>query len=137
MKVLVDSNIFLDLYFNRNDGIKPLGEFAFNFFKETISCKYSIILINAVLHELKEKLEIDEEKLFETILKELKNANKIEVIVPEKNELNEARKISKEENVPKTDCLLAVMSKKLNAPIISRDFHLRELETETFLPEEL
>jgi len=68
----------------------------------------------------------------------LKQKKALNAVLGNKNasetELNEARKISKEENVPRTDCLLAVMSKKLNAPIISRDFHLKEIEAETFTP---
>lgn len=35
-KVLVDSNIFLDYYLDRQDAMLPLGEFAFQFVEKTL-----------------------------------------------------------------------------------------------------
>ncbi len=136
-KVLVDSNIFLDYYFNRSDDLIPIGEFAFKFIQETINCKYLLLIIPSVLHELMYQLDLNEEQVFAKVFNGLNKKRKIELIFPLKEEINSARKLSQKENIPKTDYLLALISKRLKIPVITRDFHFCEIGSLCFKPEEL
>ena len=51
-KILLDTNIYLDFYLDRKDNLKPLGEFAFNLIRETVSCKYFVLITDAHLKEM-------------------------------------------------------------------------------------
>ncbi|MFH1239628.1 MAG: PIN domain-containing protein [Candidatus Diapherotrites archaeon] len=138
-RVFVDSNIFLDYYFDRKDSIKPLGEFAFQFFNNAVSCKYFLIIPKDVVFEIKNILNCNESHLQNTVFKELLNAKKIEFIDSSDTQVEEARKISKKFNIPKTDSLCAVLARDYGAIVVSRDKHFEKLNhiTKSFLPEEL
>tara|TARA_Y100000310_G_C20123847_1_gene552718 strand:+ start:141 stop:398 length:258 start_codon:yes stop_codon:yes gene_type:complete len=52
MKVYCDTNIFLDFFDDRNDHIRPLGEFTFQIFKRAINCEFHIVFSTHVKKEL-------------------------------------------------------------------------------------
>ncbi|MFH1588133.1 MAG: hypothetical protein ABIA76_02220, partial [Candidatus Diapherotrites archaeon] len=62
---------------------------------------------------------------------------KIEVVFSLREELTAAKEISKKENIPKSDCLLSLISKRLGVPVVTRDFHFCEIGSFCFKPEEL
>lgn len=138
-RVFVDTNIFLDYYFDRRDSIKPLGEFAFQFFRKAISCEYFIIIPKDVVFEIKEIINCNESYLNNIVFKELLNAKKIEFIDSSAVQVEEARKISKEFHIPKTDSLCAVLARDYGAIVVSRDKHFEKLNhiAKHSLPEEL
>ena len=124
---------------NRSDGVTPIGEFAYMFIQEAIKCRHEVIVSWQIVRELSSKLEIGEEIVWQKIFRPLAERNKI-TEVPDTGEQNkEAKIISKNKNLPFTDCLIALIARDNNAAIVSRDFHFNELTeiVEFFKPEEL
>lgn len=62
MKFYLDTNIWIDYFENRSDGLRPLGEFAFQFLKkvvETNSVIYYSDLVKTELNKVLTKKVID------------------------------------------------------------------------------
>ena len=139
MKVFVDTNIFLDFYFDRKDLILPLGEFAFQFFKRAIECKFFIIICDSVIEELCRVLNLKEKELNETLFFDLIKENKIRKINFSEMQVKEASDLSKDNLIPFTNALFAVLARDNNAILISRDKHYYKIENivEVRKPEEL
>ena len=68
-KFYVDTNIWLDYFQNRSDGLRPLGEFAFLFFKKCIENKHTLIYSDLIENELYSKIK---PKVFQDFLNESK-----------------------------------------------------------------
>lgn len=138
-KILLDTNIYLDFYLDRKDGIKPLGEFAFNLIKRTISCEFEIILLKEIFFELKTVLGIKDANLENIIFNELRRKNKIANICSNEKQEKDCLLLSNQFNIPKTDALIAIMARDEKALIISRDKHFDLLKhiANYVTPEEL
>lgn len=139
MKIYLDTSIYLDYWQNRADKMRPLGEFAFSLMKEAIKCRFLILISNEVLKELEKVTGFSEEKVWNTILSSLKEANKIAIVKINLNQIKESEKIAKQKNIPKADALHAVLSRDNDAILISRDYHhdsVREI-AEVMKPEEI
>ncbi|MFA5763581.1 MAG: PIN domain-containing protein [archaeon] len=138
-KVLVDTNIFLDYYLNRQSGYLPIGEFASNFIKDTLSCKYIICLSEIVLRKL-QKQATSFDLFDDNVLQLLRERNKLEEIKIHYELVKQAKVIMEKNKVPFNDALIALTAKKLNIPVITRDKHFfEELNyiAKVILPEEL
>jgi len=42
MLIYLDTNIYMDYFENRSDGLRPLGDFAFNLLRRCFECEFSI-----------------------------------------------------------------------------------------------
>ena len=77
MLVYVDTNIYLDYFQNRQDRLRPLGEFVFQFFRRSLKCEFEIVVSDFVLEELHKKVTIKQQEEF---FKPLYAKNKIHKI---------------------------------------------------------
>ena len=137
-RVLVDSNIFLGYYLDRKDNLLPLGEFAFQFIRKAVECKYLILITKDVLFEIKNVLALDAEAVWKNVFGSLKKKNKIELIEYSKEIEQKAIALAKNEKIPKTDALLLEVAKENNLLLVSRNFHLHKSKAvEVFKPEEM
>jgi len=140
MKVFVDANIFLDNYYNRRDALLPIGEFAFNFFKETFQCKFEIVVCKEVVGEVAVILDKDYEKTFSLVFAGLLCRRKLSLVDATQKQKSLAFELSKKRHVPYSDALYGIISQELRIPIVTRDNHffdeLVEL-IEAFKPENL
>ncbi|MBI5884601.1 type II toxin-antitoxin system VapC family toxin [archaeon] len=138
MQVFVDSNIFLDYYFDRKNHVKPLGEFAFQFIKRAVSCEFELVVCWQVLKEVRLNAGLTEKEAEERILHDLLKAGKLIEAKGSATQSSEAEKLSKKLNLPFTDCLYAVLARDLGIPVVSRDNHFKELGfVHALAPEEL
>jgi len=133
MNAVVDTNIFLDYAYNRRN-----GKFAFRFFKDTISCKHSIIMPKIIMTELKRQIPIEE--LEKIILLKLRKKNKIVILEETIEQTKRAQIICQEKQIPFPDALIALQAQEAGAIIVTRDKHfffdLSPL-VDCFKPEEL
>lgn len=138
-RVLVDSNIFLDYYLDRKDNMLPLGEFAFQFINRAIKCEFFFFITKDVLFEIKNVLGASEEHVWKNVFGALANKNKIEMIEYCKQTEQNAVKLARRENIPKTDALLIEVAKEKDVSIVSRNFHFEKAKNAVriFKPEEL
>ena len=140
MNVFVDTNIFLDSCRDRSSGFNPTNEFAFQFFKQAIECKFYVLICKEIVFELMNATKLTEKDVFKIILNEINQANKLILIEHSKIQLNEAISLAKTRKIPLTDCLLAVLARDNNTFVVTRDNHfLEELVeiVEVKTPEEL
>ena len=139
-KVLVDTNIFLDYYLNRQSGIIPIGEFAFQFVQRTLECEFFIVICVEAFNELLLVLGMNENELWGKVLKPLRVKNKIEVIKPTVEQKVIARRLAAEKKVSFVDAVSYVMAKENSLILVTRDKHFfEELNASeiAFKPEEL
>ncbi len=126
MKAFVDTNIFIDYYFNRGNSIIPFGEFTFQFFKNAVECKHFILICPQIIKELCKVLKFSEEDVWSNILQNLKNSNKIELIMPSEEQSKEALRLKDAKRVSLNDALFAILARDNNAVLVSRDWHHHE-----------
>ena len=135
-KFYVDTNIWLDFALDRKDNIRPLGEFAFQFFKKCMRNNWLILYSEVTIVELGKNIKPAEiyEKCFRMVAEE-KLLLKVSL---SKMQSAEAEEISKKHNVPFADALHAIIARDNEAVIVSRDLHFEKLSNivKSFLPEE-
>jgi predicted nucleic acid-binding protein len=135
MDYYVDSCIWIDLFEDRTDGLRPLGEFAFCFFKKCLSSKSKIYFSELVFEELSNYIS---KKEIENIIKDY---SEIVIFVNYSDEQKSfAKKLTKRVNsIHFSDALHAVIAKKYNCVLITRDNHFNELSffVKVLAPEEV
>ncbi|MDD5418205.1 MAG: PIN domain-containing protein [Candidatus Nanoarchaeia archaeon] len=139
MKIYLDTNVYLDYWEDRKDKFKPLGEFAFSLMKETINCRFFVLISEIVIKELRNVLFMQKEKIFATILSSLKESGKLVFVDISMEQVHESEKISRQKNIPKADALHAVLARDNKAVLVSRDKHhiLVKDIVEVMKPEEI
>ena len=134
MNAVVDTNIFMDLAFERGE----FNDSAFRFFNDTLSCKHKIFLTEAVIYELNKKNLI--EKLDELILNKLRKKDKLTIVDASIEQISNANKISTQQNLPFADALIALLAKENNCVVVTRDKHFSQNLSsiiDCFKPEDL
>lgn len=129
MNYYVDSCIWIDYFENRSDGLKPLGEFAYLFFKKCLKENHNIYFSKIIVFELKQNGFdfFDISKEFNILLVE---------VVPTNVDLKNARSLCIKNKIPFGDAVHQILSKSNKLTLISRDKHLLDFK-ETKLPEDL
>lgn len=135
MNYYVDSCIWRDYLENRSDGLKPLGEFAYLFFKKCSKENHKIYFSKLVFNELSKYInEIEINKLID-------NFSNIIIFVNYSNEqILKAKNLIKEyNNLHFADALHIVIAKENNCVVITRDNHFFNLGKliKVFEPEEI
>jgi len=133
----VDTSIWRDHLESREDNLRPLGEFAFQFLKRIMERRNTVLYSELVVEELKLKYtkEEIEEYCFE-FLRDMKLIQKVEI---SSKQVDEAKKIAQEREVPKGDVMHAILARDNNAVLISRDHHFDLLQdiVKSYKPEEI
>jgi predicted nucleic acid-binding protein len=135
MNYYIDSCIWRDFLENRSDGLKPLGEFAYLFFKKCLKENHKIYFSNLVFDELSKYVGENE------VNNLINNFSNIIIIVNYSNVqiLKAKNLIKKYDNLHFADSLHIIIAKENKCAIITRDkhfFNLGEL-IKVFEPEEV
>ena len=117
----------------RGDKIRPLGEFAFQFLQKCKEHKCIVLYSEPVLFELKDLPKQRVEEIFSSFGEMLVQAT------VSKGQVVEAKRISKERNIPFNDVFHAVIVRDNKTMVITRDKHFEELLdiAESRTPEEV
>ena len=124
-KYYIDTLTWRDYYENRKDRFRPLGEWAFEFFKKAMREDCLIFYSDFVEDELRKDYDAKKIKEIFTVIDKIQLLKKVEV---QPNQLKEAAKISKERNVPFGDALHAIIARDIGATVITRDHHFEDLQ---------
>ncbi|MDD5163016.1 MAG: PIN domain-containing protein [Candidatus ainarchaeum sp.] len=134
-KFYLDTSIWRDYFEDRSDGVRPLGEFAFQFLKNCAKKGFTILVSDTVILELKK--DFSEEQISDFF-------NPFESIIVHIAAVSEQYAEAKKEwlqnkAIPLNDFLHAIIARDNNAILISRDRHFAELLSlvESKLPEEV
>ena len=112
LKVYCDANIFIDYFDERSDKLRPLKDFAFEFFSKGWNCSFNLIVSDWLLLELKRYLE---DKQIDEVLDKFKRNNKLILIKEEAGDKDKARKISEHWQ----DSLHAILASKAQADYLA------------------
>ncbi len=134
----LDTNIYLDYLEGRVELFRPLGEFAFQIFKRTLSCEFTLILSSLLVEEL--SLHVSKERIKE-MLDDFHKRKKIIETAVKYEDKDTARTIMRERHTPFQDTLHMVVAKRMNASYFVtrniKDFVELEDIIPIFLPENL
>lgn len=117
----------------------PLGEFAFQFVKRALDCKYFVVVCFEAVEEISSVLGVSEDIVLKKVLGSLVKKRKLELVYPSPLLKGKALVISGQLNVPFNDALFAVVAAERNVLIVTRDNHFSVLAhvAESVKPEEL
>ena len=122
-KYYVDACIWRDFHENREDKFRPLGEWAFNFFRMVKETKSKILYSHLIVEEL--SIAYDNN----TIKNIFKIVDEFLEEVPVKKELYlEAARLKKERRFPFADVLHALIARDNEAIMVTRDVHFEDFE---------
>ena len=124
-KYYLDTSIWRDYFENRSNGLRPLGDWAFELIKMIIRNKDIFLYSDVVIQELRKKYsDEDINKIFAVARAD----NLLERTEATEIQVKEARALSKQRKVPFHDALHAVLTRDNNAVLIARDKHFLELD---------
>lgn len=116
--VYIDTNIYMDHFDNRTDGLRPLGEFAFELLRRVRNGDFIVIFSTLVSEEL--SYNTYEERI-KQLLEDL-NENVIYTGILQ-DDAKLANRICKDRGTTFNDTLHAIISKRMNAEyFITRNF---------------
>jgi len=125
--IYIDTNVYIDYFEGRSDGLRPLGDFAFNLIKRALSCEYKIAFSSFIEEELESnghKTQLNE------LLDILMKANKIIQFETNANDEIRAAKLCKGKNM--MDAKHAVIAHKCKAKyFVTRNW--KDFEDYSFL----
>ncbi|MBU2638148.1 MAG: PIN domain-containing protein [Nanoarchaeota archaeon] len=119
-KYFVDTLIYRDYYENRSDNLRPLGEWALEFFRSVAKQKGVILYCDLVIEEMAIEYNSDIIVLILETIASIAPLIKIEATAQEESE---AKKLKKERKLPFADALYAVIARDNDAILVSRDNH--------------
>ena len=111
-KVYCDTNIFIDFFDKRTDRLRPLNQFAFQFFSKGWNCAFSLVVSDWLLEELRRHLK---EEQIQEIFEMFKSKNKLIFIKEEQGDRIKAYELSNHWD----DALHAVLARKAGADFLS------------------
>lgn len=123
-KYYLDTCIWRDHTENRSDAHRPIGTFATRFLEKIIRERHTIVWSDVLEHELRNSPKrsypesLREKLLLQGLLQECQST-------PE--QIAEAIDLSETRLVPASDALHAIISRDMNAVLITRDAHFQEL----------
>lgn len=122
----LDTAIWRDYFEDRKDGIRPLGEFAFQFLKKCTEIGAEILVSDTVVFELEARLSKERVKeIFSSF------GGIIKKIAANSGQLSEARKEWQKRNkaLPFKDVLHAIIARDNDAVLVARDNHFFDMLT--------
>jgi len=124
-KYYLDTAIWRDLHENRTDRFRPLGEWAFELLRKIRKDKSVVLYSDLVVEELLINYEIEDINKIFHIAKKEKFLNKIEINFLQ---VKESKMLSKTFEIPKNDCLHAILARDNSAILVSRDRHFELIQ---------
>jgi predicted nucleic acid-binding protein len=123
MELYLDTHIFVDFWNERVDKMRPLGEFAYELLRETISCKHNLLFSDLIIAELTNSCGLTEHDIWNELFSDVIRAGKLSKVQITENQKQEARDMAARLNIPRSDALHAILAKDNNAVLVSRDHH--------------
>lgn len=132
----VDTSIWRDLHENRKDRFRPLGEWAFEFFRIVEERNEKILYSDFVMLELRRKYS---EKEAAQVINFVGKNNFLLKVEISTQQIKEAKALCRKRQVAFGDALHAILARDNGAVMVTRDKHFFELTdiAEIRKPEEL
>lgn len=112
VKIYCDTNIFIDYFNERTDRLRPLKDFAFEFFSKGWNCSFELIISDWLLKELRNHLK---EEQIQEVLNMYRDKNKLHTVYEKFGDRIKAREISEHWD----DALHAILANKAGADFLA------------------
>ena len=113
--IYVDTNVYIDLFENRQDRFRPLGEIAAQLFQRGLDCEFNIILSPVIISEAQDN---SYEKELQELIFSLRTANKIVDTEFSYNDKKYARELSNLRKTPFKDTCHAIIAARMKADFL-------------------
>lgn len=121
MKYYLDTSIWRDYYENRSDRFRPLGEWAYRLMQIISQNEEHVVFYSdLVVREL--MIDFSESEIKE-IFWIINKTNQLKKIIVDDLQIQEAKKLSRERNVPFADAIHAIAARDNCAILVTRDEH--------------
>lgn len=87
--IYCDANIFIDYFWDRKDNLRPLKDFAFNFFSKGWNCEFELLVSDWLIKELENHLSKEQ---IDEIFDMYKKKDKFHIVREEKGDRDTANK---------------------------------------------
>jgi len=141
IKLYLDSNIFLNVWFEE---MVKFGEIFYSSKKlldEIINCKYLLVISELTIRELSKKTDLPIDIICDEYLRIYEMISKLTIVKVTKKIAEDAVYLSSSYGIHKVDALHAIMAKSNDCLLITRDVELRYAALKygiaTFRPEEI
>ena len=134
-KFYLDTAIWRDYFEDRGNGIRPLGEFAFQFLKNCDKKGCKVLYSGVVVHELKRDYSDERIKQVFSSFERF-----LEIVPISNDQYLEAKKLSRiKTESHESDILHVILARDNKAVLVTRDFHFDTLRdiVEIRAPEEI
>jgi len=140
-KVYVDSNIFLNVWFEEMLRFSPAFYYSRKLLDAILECRLWLIISDLTVKELSRKTNLSKETIVEEYLKPYEMVGKLTIVETTKENIREAGEISRRHRLHASDALHALVAKNEGCILITRDEELRKtakrIGLRVALPEEL
>lgn len=140
-KVYVDSNIFLNVWFEEMLRFSPAFYYSRKILDAILACKFQLVISDLTVKELSRKTGLSKEVIVNEYLKPYEMVTKLTIIETSMEMIKEANTISRRYGLHAADALHALVAKKEKCALVTRDKELtrtaRRIDVRALLPEEL
>ena len=141
VKVYVDSNIFLNVWFEEMLRLSPAFYYSRRILDAILECKFLLVISDLTLKELSRRTNLSREVIVEQYLRPYEMVEKLTVIETTKDMIREASSISRRHRLHASDALHALVAKNEDCVLVTRDEELRttarRIGVRAALPEDL
>ena len=141
MKIYVDSNIFLNVWFEEMLRFSPAFYHSRKLLDAILECKFRLVISDLTVKELSRKTNLSKEIIMKEYLRPYDMVEKLTVIETTKDMIREAGSISRKYRLHASDALHALVAKNEGCILVTRDKELRatarRIGLRAVLPEEL
>ena len=121
----LDTCIWIDLFENRIDKYRPLGEFAKRLVKKIFDNNGLILYSDTILQEIMSRVDSN---ILITLFRPLQQEGLIRRVMASDQQIAMAISLSKFRNIPCGDALHAILARDNDAFLVTRDKHFRRLK---------
>ncbi len=141
VKVYVDSNIFLNVWFEEMLKFSPAFYYSRKILEAVLECKFRLVVSDFTVKELSKKTSLPKETIIGEYLKPYEMVGKLTIIETTKDDIREANGISRRYRLHASDALHALVAKREGCVLVTRDEELRatakRIGLRAVLPEEI
>jgi len=141
LKIYVDSNIFLNVWFEEMLRFSPAFYHSRKLLDAILECKFRLVISDLTVKELSRKTNLSKEIIMKEYLRPYDMVEKLTVIETTKDMIREAGSISRKYRLHASDALHALVAKNEGCILVTRDKELRatarRIGLRAVLPEEL
>lgn len=125
VKIYIDSNIFLNVWFEEMLRFSPAFYYSRRILDAILECKFWLVLSDLTVKELSKKTNLPKETITQEYLRPYIMVNKLIIIETTADMIREANSTSQRYRLHASDALHAIIAKNEGCILVTRDIELK------------